>query len=252
MIRTVIVDDEPPARRKLKHLLAAEPDFAIAGEAESAAGAIDVLNRVRPDLVFLDIGLPDAGGFNVLEGVMDRGGLQVIFVTAFDDFAIKAFEVHALDYLLKPVEPSRFARAIERIRHTIGEPDSRQTTRQLDTLVASLQSEKRYARRLLIQDGERSLFLEVDGIDWIESARNYVCIHSGRETYVQRSTLDAICTRLDPACFRRVSRTHIVNLARIAELRTLFRGDSKLLLKDGTEITWSRRYRPASLKELEV
>lgn len=247
MIRTVLVDDEPPARRKLRRLLAAEADFAISGEAESAASAIDLLNRLRPDLVFLDIGLPDATGFDVVASVADRRNLYVVFVTAFDDFALRAFEVHALDYLLKPVEPSRFAKAIERIRLLM----KAETPRRLDELVAALRAEKSYVRRLLIQEDGRSLFLDVQRIQWIESARNYACIHAGAQTYIQRSTLEALSAKLDPGLFRRVSRTHIVNLERIAELRSWFHGDSKIILTDGTEILWSRRYRPESFKELE-
>jgi two-component system LytT family response regulator len=247
MIRTVLVDDEPPARRKLKHLLAAQPDFLIAGEAESAAEAIDLLNRERPDLVFLDIGLPDASGFDVVAGLSERAQIQIVFVTAFDEFALRAFEVHALDYLLKPVEPSRFAKALERFRLSLRAGSSR----RLDHLIAALEAERKYARRLLIQDDGRSVFVEVERIDWIESARNYACIHAGVHTHIQRSTLDAFQAKLDPAVFRRVSRAHIVNVARIAEIRPWFHGDSKIVLTDATEITWSRRYRPESLQELE-
>ena len=116
MIRTVLVDDEPPARRKLRHLLKSEPDFAVIGEAETAAEALDVLNRLHPDLVFLDIGLPDATGFDVVEALQSGFLPSIVFVTAYDDFALKAFDVHALDYLLKPVEPSRFSNALARIR----------------------------------------------------------------------------------------------------------------------------------------
>ena len=247
MIRTVLVDDEPPARRKLKHLLAAEPAFTVVGEAESAADAIDLLDRAHPDLVFLDIGLPDASGFDVVEGLADRVDLQIVFLTALDEFAVRAFEVHALDYLLKPVEPSRFARALERIKQSA----LARSPRRLDHLIAALQVERKYARRLLIQEEGRSFFLDVERIDWIESARNYACIHSGARTYIQRSTLDALQAKLDPSLFRRVSRAHIVKLASIAEIRPWFHGDSKILLADGSELTWSRRYRPESLQELE-
>jgi two-component system, LytTR family, response regulator len=240
MIRVVLVDDEPPARRKLRHLLSQEIGFSIVGEAASAAEAVEVLNRERPDVVFLDIQLPDATGFDVLAALEDRAALHVSFVTAFDDFALKAFEVHAIDYLLKPVEPSRFAATIERLRRNATEP-----AEHLEKLMAG------YSRRLLIQDGGRSVFLEVARIDWIEAARNYACIHSGPHTYVMRSSLDSLAAKLDPALFRRINRSEIVNASRIAELRPALHGDQKVRLKDGTELAWSRRYRTGSLAELE-
>jgi len=165
--------------------------------------------------------------------------LHVSFVTAYDDFALKAFEVHALDYLLKPVEPSRFASTIERLRRNAKEPAER-----LEKLMAG------YTRRLLIQDGGRAVFLEVARIDWIEAARNYACIHAGGHTYVMRSSLDSLASKLDPTVFRRINRSEIVNAARIVELRPALHGDQKVRLKDGTELAWSRRYRTGSLAEL--
>jgi two-component system, LytTR family, response regulator len=251
MIRAVLVDDEPPARRKLRHLLTTEPDFAIVGEAESGAEAVDVLKRLRPDLVFLDIGLPDCTGFEVVESLEGRENLNIIFVTAYDDFALKAFDLHALDYLLKPVEPSRFASALVRIRQIFESGRARELAGRLDELVSSLRAESNYVRRLLIQESERSLFLEVDRIDWIESARNYACIHVGSKTHILRTTLESLNTKLDPKKFRRIGRSQIVNINRIAEVRPWFHGDSKLVLRDGTELMWGRRYRPASLEELE-
>ena len=251
MISTVLVDDEPPARRKLHHLLSAEPDFHVTGEAGSAAEAIGLLNRLRPELVFLDVGLPDASGFDVVEALEDRTGLNVVFVTAYDDFALKAFAVHALDYLLKPIEPSRFSNALARIRRLTQAGSTEQLAARLDQLVATLHSANQYARRLLIQEDNRSVFLDVNRIDWIESARNYACIHSAGKTYIERNTLDALSAKLDPKVFRRVNRSQIVNTARISEVRPWFHGDAKLLLLDGAELNWSRRYRPESLADLE-
>jgi two-component system, LytTR family, response regulator len=240
MIRVVLVDDEPPARRKLRHLLSPETDFEVAGEAASAAEAVEVLNRERPDVVFLDIQLPDATGFDVLASLEDRAALHVSFVTAYDDFALKAFEVHALDYLLKPVEPSRFAATIERLRRMIAAGQAKEPAERLEKLMAG------YSRRLLIQDGSRTVFLEVARIDWIEAARNYACIHAGPHTYVMRGSLDSLASKLDPAVFRRINRSEIVNTARIAELRPALHGDQKIRLKDGTELAWSRRYRKSA------
>ncbi|MBV8812381.1 MAG: response regulator transcription factor [Acidobacteriaceae bacterium] len=251
MIRVAIVDDEPPARRKLHRLLANEPDFSIVGEATSGAEAVCLLNRLQPDLVFLDIGLPDCTGFEVVETVEQRDRLQIIFVTAFDEFALKAFEHHALDYVLKPVEPSRFTAALERARRMIESGRSGEVASRLEELVRSLRADAAYAARLLIQEDGRSLFLDVRRIDWLEAARNYVCVHAGVETYIVRATLETMAGKLDPAKFRRINRSKIVNLNSIAELRSWFHGDQKIVLKSGAELTWSRRYRPDSLEELE-
>lgn len=249
MIRTVLVDDEPPARRKLHHLLAHERDIEVVAEAESAGQAIDVLNRLQPDLVFLDIGLPDASGFEVVEALNAKESLQIVFVTAFDEFALKAFDVHALDYLLKPVEPSRFAKALDRIRAVNSSREPRTT--RLNELVAGLHLGHPYARRLLIQQDNRSLFVQVERIDWIESARNYACIHVGAQTFIQRISLDALVAKLDPARFYRVNRAQIVNVNRIAEVRPGLHGDARIILRDATEMTWSRRYRLTPLQKLE-
>ena len=247
MIRVVLVEDEPPALRKLRYLLASEPNFSIVGEASSGAHAVDLLNRLKPELVFLDIGLPDCTGFDVLESLQDRHSLHVIFVTAYDEFALRAFEVHAMDYLLKPVEPSRFAEAAARARRVIQSGvDSR-----LDELVVGLRSQSVYVKRLLIQDSDRSVFLEVSRIDWIEAARNYACIHSGAQTHILRASLESLAAKLDPAIFRRINRSEIVNVKRITEVRSWFHGDQRVRLADGTELNWSRRYRLPSMAELE-
>jgi two-component system, LytTR family, response regulator len=251
MIRTALVDDEPPARRKLRHLLGAEPDIDIVGEAGTGAEAIELLNEKSPELVFLDIELPDCSGFDVLEALPSRDALQIVFVTAHDDFALKAFDVHAIDYVLKPVEPSRFTQSLQRIRRLREQRDQTGLASRLDELVKSLRSEPAFARRLLVQDGERSVFLETPRIDWIESARNYACLHSGGRTYILRSSLESMGAKLDPAIFRRINRSEIVNVEQIAEVRSWFHGDQKIRLKTGEELTWSRRYRNASVEELE-
>lgn len=247
MIRVVLVDDEPPARRKLRHLLAPEPDFSIVGEASSGASTVDLLNRFKPELVFLDIGLPDCTGFDVLESLQDRDNLHVIFVTAYDDFALRAFEVHAMDYLLKPVEPGRFAESVARARRAIQSG----AASRFDELVVGMRADSVYVKRILIQEGDRSVFLDVSRIDWIEAARNYACIHSGPQTHILRASLESLVAKLNPAVFRRINRSEIVNVKRIAEIRSWFRGDQRVRLADGTELNWSRRYRPSSLTEME-
>ena len=247
MMRAVLIDDEPPALRKLRHMLKSEPDISIVGEAASGADAVEALNRLEPDLVFLDVQLPDCTGFDVIESLENRERMRIIFVTAHDEFALKAFEVHALDYLLKPVEPVRFAEAVERARRTIKAGNSN----HLNELVANLRPSGNYIRRLLIQENDRSLFVDVNQIDWIEAARNYVCVHSGGATYITRSSLESLLQKLDPTVFRRVNRSEVVNVCRIAAVRAWSHGDQKVLLKDGTELNWSRRYRSGPLEELE-
>jgi two-component system, LytTR family, response regulator len=251
VIRTAIVDDEPPARRKLKHLLARHTDFQVVCEAESGAEAVRVLEEHKPDLVFLDIQLPDCSGFDVVAALGNQPAFKVVFVTAFDEFALKAFDIHAADYLLKPVEPSRFEQCLDRLRLTLHTPQSSEIASRLDALLTTLQTEPAYARRLLIQEEERSFFLEVSRIDWIESARNYVCVHSADQTYILRSTLESVRTKLDPKRFLQINRSEIVNVDRISELRTWFHRDQKVILKTGTELNWSRRYRADSLEALE-
>jgi two-component system LytT family response regulator len=251
VIRTVVVDDEPPARRKLQRLLAGEPDVQVVGEASSGAEALELLSRTQPDVAFLDIQLPDCTGFDVLDALPSRDRMHLVFVTAHSDFALKAFEVHATDYLLKPVEPSRFVQTLSRVRRMLQAPDSDGVAKKLDELMRTLRPRPNYVRRLLIQDGERAVFLDVELIDWVESARNYVCVHSGERTHVMRSSLESLAGKLDPAAFRRISRSEIVNVNRIAEVRTWFHGDGKVILKSGKELNWSRRYRGGSLEQLE-
>ncbi len=251
VIRTVIVDDEPPARRKIIRLLSNERRFSVVGEASSGAEAVQVIAELKPNLVFLDISLPDRSGFEVLEAIPCCQDLHIVFITAHNDFAIKAFEVHALDYLLKPVEPSRFSQTLTHIQRAIESQGTRELASRLDDFISSMRAEPQYIKRLVIQEGDRSVFLQVDCIDWMESARNYVCVHSGPQTHIVRSTLDSIVQKLNPACFRRISRSEVVNIDRIAEVRSWFHGDQKIRLKDGGELTWSRRYRTGTLEELE-
>lgn len=251
VIRTVIVDDEPPARRKIRRFLSTEPGFTVTAEAGSGTEAIEAITSCKPDLVFLDISLPDRSGFEVLEAIDHRDEMHVVFVTAYDDFAVKAFEVHAFDYLLKPVEPSRFSQTLNRIQQVIASKKTSELTSRLDELIAGMRPESRYVRRLLIQEGDRSVFLEVDRIDWLEAARNYICVRSGSQTFIVRSTLDSLLRKLDPVRFRRISRSEAVNIDRIAEVRSWFHGAQKIRLKDGTELMWSRRYRTGTLEELE-
>ena len=233
MIRVLIVDDEPLARKRLRHLLSAYSDFEIAAEAGTGAEAVAAANEVNPDLILLDIQLPDMTGFAVLEQLTDRDSVAVMFVTAYDEHALAAFEARAFDYLLKPVAADRFEAAIERARKLVAVKPGR------------------YARRFLVERGnEASVFVSVEAIDWFESARNYVVLHAKGETFVMRSTLEAVERRLDPEQFARVNRSAIVNVDRIGELQPWTNGEYRIRMKDSSEIMWTRRFVGGSLRKL--
>jgi two-component system LytT family response regulator len=244
MIRTLIVDDEPPARKKVRHLLRPFDDIEIVAEAGTGAEAIAAADRHKPDLILLDIHLPDMDGFGVLERMTDRDAREsavVIFVTAYDEHALAAFNARALDYLLKPVAPDRFEAAIERARKLLAPPAATEAA-----------APTRYARRFLVEKQETAVFVATEAIAWFEAARNYVLLHTRRETFIMRSTLDAVRDRLDPEQFARVNRSAIVNVDAIQELQPWTNGEYRIILKDAaaTELMWTRRFVSASLQTL--
>jgi two-component system LytT family response regulator len=244
-IRVLIVDDEALARERVRRLLAAEPGIEIIGECADGASAIQTIRRESPDLVFLDVQMPEADGLTVLQQVGVDRIPAVIFVTAYDQFALKAFEVHAVDYLMKPFEKDRFktalVRAIERIqRRQTGDLSQRLSALLADVLPAQT---PRGPERLAIKSSGRVVFIKVDDIDWIEAADNYVNLHVGKEQHLHRETMSAIETQLPSATFMRISRSTIVNLERIRELQPLFHGEYAVILKSGTRLTLSRGYR---------
>jgi two-component system LytT family response regulator len=234
-IRTVLVDDERPARRKMLRILSAAPDFEVVGEAGDGAEAIQVIARLRPDVVFLDVQMPKLDGFQVA-AALSPPLPEIVFVTAHDQFALKAFEVHALDYLLKPYDEDRFLKVLERVR------DRRGNHELVQRLLAGIHTGSRYADRVLVSENERAFFVPVSAIDWMESARNYVTLHAGGKTHMLRGTLDAFSKRLDPSAFVRVNRSAIVRLDSIRELQPWFHGEYKIVMRDGETIMWSRRY----------
>jgi two-component system LytT family response regulator len=237
MIRVLVVDDEPPARKKVRHLLRSYGgDLEIVAEAGTGKDAIAAANAHKPDLILLDIHLPDMDGFAVLERLDDPESAAVIFVTAYDEHALAAFDARALDYLLKPVAPDRFDAAIDRARKLLA--------------LSPSQPQRRYARRFLVERQSTSVFVAVEAIAWCESARNYVLLHTKRDTYIMRTTLDAVQTRLDPEQFARVNRSAIVNVEHIQELQPWTNGEYRILLKDATELMWTRRFITASLHAL--
>jgi two-component system LytT family response regulator len=242
LIRVFVVDDEPAARRKLLRFLQDESGVQTAGEAGSGREAVERILAERPDLVFLDIHMPDMDGFEVVDALAQGGYVPaIVFATAHDDYAVRAFEVSALDYLLKPFDRERFQRALVRARKSVAsgtEPDQA----QLLTLLEALRPPGRYLRRLLVPHAGRSLFVNVAEIVRLESDRNEVAIHSRRGTYTLRATLDSMEQKLDPEQFVRIHRSHLVNLDAIREIHPWFHGDYKVVLHDGTELMWSRRF----------
>jgi two-component system LytT family response regulator len=242
-IRALIVDDEPLARARVRELLDGHPDIEVTGECGNGREAVAAIRRQRPDLVFLDVQMPELGGFGVLEALEPAAAPAVVFVTAFDEFAVRAFEVHALDYLLKPFDRSRFLRSLDRAREAVrrrreGRPDDR-----LAGLLAQLDTSRRYLRRVLVKAGSRTVLLRTEEIDWIESAGNYVRIHVGSERHLMRETMSGLEARLDPDRFVRIHRSTMVNLDRVRELEPYFHGDYIVRLTSGTRLTLSRSYR---------
>ena len=245
----LIADDEAPARRKLARFLEAHDDVELVGQASNGIDALDLIAMTKPRLVFLDIHMPDLDGLGVAETLvrMDTPP-SIVFVTAFDQYAVKAFEISALDYLLKPYDRDRFDRALERARTSArSAPDAQRIAQTL----SGLRREERYVRRLLIPNEGRSFFLLTSEIVRLESDGNNVVVHSRRGPHTLRATLESLESRLDPEFFARVHRSHLVNINEIAEISPWFHGDYKVRMRDGTEIAWSRRYaakRPDLLK----
>jgi two-component system, LytTR family, response regulator len=242
-IRTLIVDDEPLARERLRQLLLADPAIEIIGECGDGIEAVAAIRRDSPELLFLDIQMPELDGFGVLEAISPNPAPVIVFVTAYDQFAVRAFEVHAVDYLLKPFDRQRFqtalACAVDQVRHRKDRAlDPRQSA-----LLADLKPAPKPGERLAVKTDGRVVFVKISEIDWIEAAHNYVEIHVGQELHMLRETLNAIETRIPPEKFVRISRSVIVNLERVKELQPLFHGEYCVTLHNGARLTWSRRYR---------
>jgi two-component system LytT family response regulator len=239
-IRTLIVDDEPLGRRRIHKLLAAEAAFEIVGESRDGREAVKAIATLAPDLVFLDVQMPELNGFEVL-GEIDPTQLPIIiFVTAHDDFAVKAFEAQALDYLLKPFDDERFAQALERAKTRLEGSNAAWFKQRLASLVNSLPPQRQYLSRIAVKANARIVFLNVGAIDWIEAVGNYVKFHCGSETYLLRGRLSKLEKKLNPDQFFRIHRSTLVNLDRVKEFQPLFKGEGIVLLKDGHRLAASR------------
>ncbi|HKR01779.1 MAG TPA: LytTR family DNA-binding domain-containing protein [Pyrinomonadaceae bacterium] len=243
MIRTVIVDDEPLARRGIRAHLKEEKDIEIVAECGNGREAVRIIKELVPDLVFLDVQMPELDGFDVLRSINTEHLPSVIFVTAYDKYALKAFEVHALDYLLKPLDSERFNNALARARKQIERRSLSDLSLRLQSLIDDLKTTQKYAERLVIKSAGRIFFLSVEEIEWVEAADNYVRLHSGRNAHLLRETMNSLERRLDPALFLRVHRSTLVNVRRIKELHPLFRGEYEIILHGGTRLASGRNYR---------
>ncbi|MCI0523807.1 MAG: LytTR family DNA-binding domain-containing protein [Acidobacteria bacterium] len=254
-IRVLIVDDEPLARRKLRRFLNCECDVEIVGECADGPQAIAAIEAQQPDLVFLDVQMPEMNGFEVLENLSGRLLPVIIFVTAYDQYALKAFEVSALDYLLKPFDDARFNKALAQARRQIEQQDASELGRKLLTLMGAQDVKTdgpRYLTRLMVKSAGRVIFVRADEIDWIEAYDNYVRLRVGGKMRLLRQTMNELETALNPDQFARIHRSTIVNLDRIKELHTHFNGEYLVILRDGTELKLSRSRKEWLEKRLSV
>ena len=247
-IRTLIIDDEPLARRNLRLLLEKDPQIEILDECRNGREAVKAINAMSPDLIFLDIQMPEMDGFDVLERAGPEKIQAIIFVTAFDQYALKAFDVHALDYLLKPFDDERFAHALERAKSQIEAREIDRLSKRLLALLEERESQRKeskdgYLTRLMIKVSGRVMLLKVDEIDFIEADGNYAKLHVGRKAHLLRERMHDLEVRLDPAKFVRIHRSVIVNLDRIKEMHPHFNGDYIVVLEDGRQLRLSRSRR---------
>jgi len=256
-IKTLIVDDEPLARRNLRLLLAKDPQIEILDECRNGGEAVKAINALSPDLIFLDIQMPEMDGFDVLAQVGPDHIQAIIFVTAFDQYALKAFDVHALDYLLKPFDDERFAHALARAKSQIEAREINRLSKRLLALLEERESErnapaqgKGYLTRVMIKAAGRVVLLRVDEIDFIEADGNYAKLHVGKKAHLLREKMNDLEGQLDPARFVRIHRSAIVNLDRIKEMHPHFNGDYIVVLQDGRQLRLSRTRRDALIHRL--
>jgi two-component system, LytTR family, response regulator len=240
-VRILIVDDEAVARRRIRRLLAADADVTVVGECPDGASALRAIASEKPDIVFLDVQMPELDGFEVVHSIPagDRPG--IVFVTAFDRYALRAFDVHAIDYLLKPFTRERFRTALARARER--HDRRRRDDSSLDALVEQLHAMRRYPTRVAVRTADRFVIVKWRDVDWIEAADNYVKLHAGAKEYLLRETLASIEQQLDPDVFARIHRSTIVQIDRVAEIHPATHGDADLVLKSGARLVLTRTWR---------
>lgn len=240
-MRVLIVDDEAPARRRMQRLLAQLDDVEVVGEAASGTTAVEAIRALAPDVVFLDIQMPEGDGFDVVAAIGAAEMPHTVFVTAFDEYAVRAFEVAAADYILKPFTPERLAATVERLRTrlSLGGADAAARSATMEQVLQP----QGPLHHILVEHGERSVFLPVERIDWVEADRNYVQLVAAGHRFSVRTTLQALESRLDPAKFLRINRSQLVRLGAVREVQQWSHGDRHLVMHDGTRLVWSRRFR---------
>ena len=244
MIRTLIIDDVPLARDRIKRCLATDSEIEIVGECDNGAKAVADIRTLAPDLIFLDVQMPALDGFGVLEALRGERVPGVIFVTAYNEYAIQAFEVNALDYLLKPVDCERVNKAVERAKTRLAQLNRTDDfDSRVRAMLEDIKSGSKYLKRLTIKLTGRTILLPTDEIDWIETHGNYVKVYAGRESHLIRGTMQSLETKLDPEKFVRVHRSVMVNVEKIKEIYPRSNGDQDLVLQNGQQLMLSRNYR---------
>lgn len=242
-IRALIVDDEPLAREWVRSAVAEDPELEVLGECGDGFEAAETIRRLKPDLVFLDVQMPGLDGFGVLEALSPEEIPAVVFVTAFDQYAVRAFEAQAVDYLMKPFSKERVEEAVRRVRELVKGRSLEDFRESISRLVEKIRRDRSFPEWVLLKAEGKNVFVKVRDIDWIESSRNNVRIHVGPTIYLLHETTSAIASRLDPKKFLRIHRSAIVNIERIKELHPWFNGDYAVVLRDGTQLTLSSSYR---------
>jgi two-component system LytT family response regulator len=250
-IRTLTVDDEPLARERLRQLLQSEPEIELVGECADGQEALAAIKQQSPDLIFLDIQMPELDGFAVVEAITAEPPPVIVFVTAHDKFALRAFEVHAVDYLLKPFDRERFQKALERAVDRVKHRKSFDQNEAQSAVLTELKPPSKPLERLAVKTGGRVIFVKLNDVDYIEAAHNYVELHVEKQSHLIRETLNSMETRLPSDKFVRISRSIIVNIERVKELQPLFYGEYTVTLHNGVRLTLSRRYRD-KLQQLGV
>jgi two-component system LytT family response regulator len=249
-IRTIVVDDMELARNRLMRYLRRHNDVEVVAECADGTSAIESIRSLTPDLVFLDIQMPEQDGFDVARSLDNDQRPEIVFVTAYDEFAVKAFEVHAVDYLLKPFSEERLDRTLANVRRRLQLSRDAVAPQNISELLRAVGRAPAHSRSLVIKTNGRSVVLQQDEIDWVEAAGNYLNIHTGKESYLIRETMAQFEQKLDPALFARIHRSTIVNAARVRELHPLFNGDQEIILRNGGRLTMSRTFRQKLLELL--
>ncbi|MBI1808157.1 MAG: response regulator transcription factor [Ignavibacteria bacterium] len=242
-MRTLIVDDEPLAREGVRRLLASVANIEIIGECADGVQAFERILAAKPDLVFLDVQMPELDGFGVIRKIGPENMPMVIFVTAYDEFAIRAFDVHALDYLLKPIDPDRFALTLSRVRSSAEDRRILAMNQKLVSLLEDVTSSSKYLDRISVKSGGKIVFVKTNEVEWIQAEGDYVSLHTQGKKHLVRGKIGQLQERLDPRQFARIHRSIIVNIDQIIELQPLFYGEYRVTLRNGTKLTLSRSYK---------